>query len=54
VLIDPAIRCTVVGEEHESGVVALRRGTEEIEGRIVVEEEVLGVASLRADTEGWM
>ena len=49
VLVDPAIRSAVVREEHETSVVTLRGVTQQIEGSIVVEQEVLGVASLRAD-----
>ena len=48
-LVDPAIRSTVVGEEHQTSVVALRSVAQKIEGSIVVEQEVLGVASLRTD-----
>jgi len=49
VLVDPAIRGTVVGEEHQTSVVTLRSIAQQIEGSIVVEQEVLGVASLRAN-----
>jgi hypothetical protein len=39
----------VVAEEHQTSVVALRCVCEEVEQRIVVGKEVLGVARLRAD-----
>lgn len=47
--VDPPLRRSVVTEEHEASMVALRSAAEQIEGRIVIEEEVLGVACLRAD-----
>lgn len=49
VLIDPAIRSAMVRKEHQTSMVALRCVCEQIEGRIVVEQEVLGVASLGTD-----
>jgi hypothetical protein len=49
VLIDPAIRSTVIREEHQASVVALRSVAKKIKGSVVIEQEVLGVASLRAD-----
>jgi hypothetical protein len=49
VLVDPAIGCTVVRKEHQSGVVTLGCQTKKVKGRIVVEEEVLWVACLRAN-----
>ena len=36
VLVDPPIRCAVVGEEHQTCVIALGRATEEVEGGVVV------------------
>lgn len=49
VLVDPAIGGTVVREEHQTSVVAFRSVSQKIEGSIIIEQEVLGVASLRAD-----
>lgn len=48
----PALWGAVVTEEHETGVVALRNTSEQIEGGIVVEQEVSWVASLRTDDIG--
>jgi hypothetical protein len=49
VLVDPAVGCAVVGEEHQTSVVAFGCQAEKVESRIVVEEEVLGVAGLGAN-----
>ena len=48
-LIDPTIWSAVIREEHQASVVTLRRVSQQIEGGIVVEQEVLGVAGLRAN-----
>lgn len=48
----PAVWCSVVGEEHETSMVRLRHVGEEIKQRVVIEEEVLRVALLRADNIG--
>ena len=42
----PFLRSTVVAEEHETSVVALRIASKQIEDAVVVEQEVLGVAVL--------
>jgi hypothetical protein len=44
----PADRRSVVGEKHEAGVLALGNVREEVEPRVVVDEEGLRVALLRA------
>jgi hypothetical protein len=49
VLIDPTIRGTVVREEHQASVVALGGVSQQVESRVVVEQKVLGVASLRTN-----
>lgn len=49
VLVDPSVWRAVIREEHQTSVVALRRAAEQVEGRVVVKEEVLRVAGLRAD-----
>ena len=48
----PALRCAVIAEEHETGVVGLGCVGEEVEEGVVVEEEVGGVAGLGADDVG--
>lgn len=52
VLVDPAIGSTMVREEHQTSMVTLGCVGQQVEGRIVVEKEVLGVTSLRADDIG--
>lgn len=49
VVVPPANGSAVVAEEHQTSVVALRCVCKEVEQRIVVGKEVLGVARLRAD-----
>lgn len=49
VVVGPAIRSTVVGEEHHTCVVGFGCEGEEIKEGVVVEEEVLGAAGLGAD-----
>lgn len=48
----PAIRMTTVGEEHGSSMIGFRDVGEEIEGCVVVDEESLGVSTLRSDVVG--
>jgi hypothetical protein len=39
----------MIAEEHETGVVALRSVCEQIEERVIIGKEVLGVTGLRAN-----
>ncbi|MBA7490548.1 hypothetical protein ES702_01086 [subsurface metagenome] len=48
----PAVRMSAVREEHGSRVVRFRDVGEEIEGRVVVDEEGLGVSALTSDVVG--
>jgi hypothetical protein len=48
-LVAPTLGRSVVTEEHETGMIAFWGVCEQIEQRIVVRKEVLGVARLRTD-----
>jgi hypothetical protein len=48
----PAYRGTVIAEEHETSVVAFRGVAQQVKDRVVVKQEVLGVAPLGTDDVG--
>lgn len=48
----PSPRGAVITEEHHTGVVGLGNVGEEIEGTVVVQQEILRVALLRANNIG--
>jgi hypothetical protein len=48
----PPIGSTVVRKEHQTGVITFRRVGEQVEGCIVVKQEVIRTARLRADNIG--
>lgn len=48
-LVDPSVRCTVIGKEHQAGMISLRRTCQKIEGRVIVQEKISWIARLRSD-----
>lgn len=42
-LVEPSVRCTVAAEDHHSGMVAFGSAGEKIEGRRVIQENILGL-----------
>jgi len=52
VVVGPSLRCTVVTEEHDTGMNRFGGVAEQIECGIVVEQEVTGVACLGTDNIG--
>jgi hypothetical protein len=49
VLVAPTFWGAMIAEEHETGMVTFWGVCEQVEQRIVIREEVLGVAGLRAN-----
>jgi hypothetical protein len=45
----PSLRCSMIAEEHETGVIRLRSVSKEVEEGIVVQQEIPRIAVLRAN-----
>lgn len=48
-VVGPALRCAMVTEEHHAGMITLGSMRKQIEGGIVVEQEVVWSSALRSD-----